>query len=264
MKIGERLHRVRNLHGLTQEQMAAGIISKSQYWRIEKESNAIRASSLIKILNQNKISVLKFFKDIDDSGIKRRELQDLITNAYFARDYKKLEKIKLEKIKKQSTNLQMKRLIDWLLVELKGENQDFPDEDKRKLRYNVWQVERWNDDILWFFFHTLYLYKYSNLEGIINALISKFTKNEKIEDRQLQLIASIAVRYLNICYKQNNRYEAKKVIRFLRKIPDKIEFGLAKMIADYYEALLNKKKVDAEEILDLIKACGYENYLSLN
>ena len=34
MKIGERLHRVRNLHGLTQEQMAAGIISKSQYWRI--------------------------------------------------------------------------------------------------------------------------------------------------------------------------------------------------------------------------------------
>lgn len=102
------------------------------------------------------------------------------------------------------------------------------------------------------------------MEGIINALISKFTKNEKIEDRQLQLIASIAVRYLNICYKQNNRYEAKKVIRFLRKIPDKIEFGLAKMIADYYEALLNKKKVDAEEILDLIKTCGYENYLSLN
>lgn len=259
MNIGERLHQVRNLHGLTQEQMVAGIISKSQYWRIEKESNAIRASSLIKILNQNKISVLKFFKDIDDSGIKRRELQDLVTNAYFARDYKKLGKIK-----KQSTNLQMKRLIDWLLAELKGKSQDFPDEDKRKLRYNVWQVERWNDDILWFFFHTLYLYKYSNLEEIINGLISKFTKNEKIEDRQLQLIASIAVRYLNICYKQNNRYEAKKVIRFLRKIPDKIEFGLAKMIADYYEALLNKKKVDAEEILDLIKTCGYENYLSLN
>jgi len=42
------------------------------------------------------------------------------------------------------------------------------------------------------------------------------------------------------------------------------EKQLAKMIADYYEALLNKKKVDAEEILDLIKACGYENYLSLN
>ena len=77
MNIGERLHQVRNLHGLT----VAGIISKSQYWRIEKESNAIRASSLIKILNQNKISVLKFFKDIDDSGIKRRELQDLVTNA---------------------------------------------------------------------------------------------------------------------------------------------------------------------------------------
>ena len=62
MNIGERLHQVRNLHGLTQEQMVAGIISKSQYWRIEKESNAIRASSLIKILNQNKISVLKFLK----------------------------------------------------------------------------------------------------------------------------------------------------------------------------------------------------------
>ena len=71
MKIGRKLQQVRNLHGLTQEQMIAGVLSKSQYWRIEKESNAIRASSLIKILNQNKISVLKFFKDIEDSGIKR-------------------------------------------------------------------------------------------------------------------------------------------------------------------------------------------------
>lgn len=35
MKIGEKLHRVRKLHGLTQEQMASGIISKSQYCRIE-------------------------------------------------------------------------------------------------------------------------------------------------------------------------------------------------------------------------------------
>jgi transcriptional regulator with XRE-family HTH domain len=243
MKIGDRLHQVRNLHGLTQEQMAAGIISKSQYWRIEKESNAIRASSLIKILNQNKISVLTFFKDADDSGINRRELQYQITNAFFARDYKKLEEIK-----KQSTNSQMKRLLNWLLAELRGESQTFSDEEKRKLRYNVWQVERWNDDILWFFFHTLYLYKYSNLEGIINALISKFTKNKKIEARQQQLIISIAVRYLNICYEQNNEYEVKKVVCFLHKVPKNAEIGLAKLIADYYEALLNKKSFEAEEI----------------
>lgn len=77
----------------------------------------------------------------------------------------------------------------------------------------MWQVERWNDDILWFFFHTLYLYKYSNLEGIINALISKFTKNKKIEARQQQF----AVRYLNICYEQNNEYEVKKWFAFYIK-----------------------------------------------
>lgn len=60
MKIGRKLQQVRNLHGLTQEQMIAGVLSKSQYWRIEKGSDTIRASILIKILNQNKISVLNF------------------------------------------------------------------------------------------------------------------------------------------------------------------------------------------------------------
>lgn len=258
MKMGEKLHRVRKLHGLTQEQMASGIISKSQYCRIEKGSNAVRASSLIKILNQNKISVLNFFEDTDDSGMGGKELQDLITNAYFARDYKKLEEIK-----KQSASLQINRLLDWLLAELKGESQLFPEEDKKKLRYNVWQVKKWNDDNLWFFFHTLYLYKYSNLKGIINTLISKFTKSEKIEDRQLQLIVNVAVRYLNICCKQHDKYEMKKVIHFLHEIPETIEFGLAKMIAEYYELLLDKRAIEAEEILDLIKSCGYENYLSL-
>ena len=47
MNIGERLHQVRNLHGLTQEQMVAGIISKSQYWRIEKESNNLDSSKIL-------------------------------------------------------------------------------------------------------------------------------------------------------------------------------------------------------------------------
>ena len=54
-----------------------------------------------------------------------------------------------------------------------------------------------------------------------------------------------------------------KVIHFLHEIPETIEFGLAKMIAEYYELLLDKRAIEAEEILDLIKSCGYENYLSL-
>lgn len=42
----------------------------------------------------------------------------------------------------------MKRLLNWLLAELRGESQTFSDEEKIKLRYNVWQVERWNDDVV--------------------------------------------------------------------------------------------------------------------
>ena len=53
------------------------------------------------------------------------------------------------------------------------------------------------------------------------------------------------------------------MIRFLRKIPETVEFGLDKLIANYYEALLNKKKAEADDILDLIKACGYEEYFRL-
>ncbi|WP_173005101.1 helix-turn-helix domain-containing protein, partial [Lactobacillus helveticus] len=51
MTIGQQLKKTRLLFGLTQEEMSAGIVSKSFYSRVERDKNAITINKLIAMLN---------------------------------------------------------------------------------------------------------------------------------------------------------------------------------------------------------------------
>ena len=50
MMIGEHLKKVRNSKNLTQKEMAAGIVNRSFYSRVENGSSSITADNLMKIL----------------------------------------------------------------------------------------------------------------------------------------------------------------------------------------------------------------------
>lgn len=58
--IGEKLRRARISLGLSQKQMAAGIVSPSFYSRVENGVSKISATNLIKILAVHNLSVAEF------------------------------------------------------------------------------------------------------------------------------------------------------------------------------------------------------------
>lgn len=76
MTVGEALKQLRSQLGLTQEQMAGGIISESYYSKVERNLHIIDAKSLIMILRVHDIDMSSFliYYDIKIFRIKIKNM----------------------------------------------------------------------------------------------------------------------------------------------------------------------------------------------
>lgn len=77
MTVGEALKQLRSQLGLTQEQMAAGIISESYYSKVERDLHVIDAKSLIMILKVHDIDMSNFLIYYD-TKIFRIKIKNMI------------------------------------------------------------------------------------------------------------------------------------------------------------------------------------------
>ena len=60
--IGENLQEIRKSLHLTQDKMAAGIVNRSFYSRVEGGCNSITAATLLKLLYAHEISTIEFLQ----------------------------------------------------------------------------------------------------------------------------------------------------------------------------------------------------------
>ena len=78
MTIGELLKQTRQSLGLTQTEMAAGIVSTSYYSKVERNIHQISADELIAILNRHHIDNASFFAHLSSSNSqKKRDFRKL-------------------------------------------------------------------------------------------------------------------------------------------------------------------------------------------
>lgn len=93
MTIGEALKQTRLHAGLTQEEMAAGIISESFYSKVERDIHEIDANVLIKILAKHHFDVVSFFSQVNNSDNTLDPDFDLMNQISFAQNRKDLKKL---------------------------------------------------------------------------------------------------------------------------------------------------------------------------
>lgn len=96
MTIGEALKKERIRMGLTQDEMADGIIKKSHYSKVERNIEGISADSLFKILFLHNIDLDVFLNEIKDEyssndKVKARELEAKVMEAFNNSDNNKIE-----------------------------------------------------------------------------------------------------------------------------------------------------------------------------
>ena len=85
---------------------------------------------------------------------------------------------------------------------------------------------------------------------------------KNVDDDMMRLVSRSLVKYLDLCFKQGKRNnEMNQAIKFLKLLPNKVEFGIYKILATYYEELLDNNFENAQLIADLLQDedLDYEN-----
>ena len=227
MMIGEHFKRVRNSKNLTQEQMAAGIVNRSFYSRVENGSSSITADNLMKILYKHGLAMTEFLRDCDTSESNIETYQDKITVAYINKDILALKDIYLHF---KYEDVRTKRLLKFLIAEL---NATATRKQFKKLSYIIFKQNKWDEETLWLIFHIMDWHEMSDLRDLIDAVIKKFNYKNSTE-RMKQLMIRIAIRYLAICFKRDkDDSKAQDIINRLKSLPNTADMRLYKIITVY-------------------------------
>lgn len=252
--VGEKLQLMRLSLGLNQTEMTNKVISRSFYSRVENNKSNVNIEDLLAILNIQGISVIDFFADFVNNHSHKYLFQERITSSFNINDIDGLKQIKADP---NLTDIRIKQILEYMINKLIG-NVSVPSVVKNNLKHDILQFDKWDEESLWIFSNVMDLYNFSELQGMVNSIFNHYKKSKMCEEYSLQLIALIAVQYLHLCSKQGNAVlEIKKTCNYLEKLPYVNKIFLFKLIGSYYKAMSNGDNESADNILQLVKDCGY-------
>lgn len=257
--IGQRLKDIRLSLGLSQKEMVEGIMDRSSYSRIESGKTLIGISSLLKILELHQISILDFFGEWGEVKAKNRDYENAATDAFLRGDVELLTSLKNDPT---YTAVKVKHVIGLMIAELTDDVRCFPSRIKRELKYNVLQIGEWDSNSLWILAHSMILYKFKDLEGLVGSVFNKFKNPKDYDDQVLRLVALGAVNYLQICLKQKEaNYEIEKTLAYLKELPNLPVIMLEKMAGEYFSAKMHDDHETLKEIEMVLEEGGYGYYV---
>lgn len=261
MKVGTRLKKLRRRLGLTQKGMMGDLMTNRwHYSRIENEQISIRADEVLQLLRLHNEPVVKFLEDEDQVNLHEQR-QDQVIQAYFERDVEKLKQLKSSE---ELNNQHDKLAIEMLVAKLEGKDDKFTPALKRKMKHVFFEMKNFNKNILWLLLVYMNLYKLDELESLMNVIFNRYEKAKNLDRRTQELMASICVSYLKICSREDeNSFEVVRIEQVLESIPDFVNVFLQKLIGQYFIFKRRGQVEWAKFVKDLIKKCGYLNYLEM-
>lgn len=259
MKVGTQLKKIRNLYGLTQTQMSAGVVTEPFYSRVERGISEIKIEDLLMLLEQNQISLYDFFEVFDDIAINQEALRNQIIEAVILRDLKTLKEIAKQDSIHENTKLQLE--LQLVIAELGNKIDELSDNMRRNMKYGILQVGAWNRKALWEFLITMPLYSYSELKLLMTTIIDWQKNSGYLDSLTVEMLADVVITYIKLSFKEKKFTEVKKMLKFIKQIPDIPVIMLQKLVAQYYAALLADDKDKLVQIEKILRVSGYEQYL---
>lgn len=258
MRVGERFKHLRRELGLTQSSMAAGVMPRWRYSRMENERNSVRADEVLKLLKLHDTSVVEFLEDDEQVDI-HEQLQDQVIGAYFRQD---IEKLKQLKNSKELHNQHEEIAVEMLIAKLEGKDDKFTPAFKRKMKRVFLEMKDLNQNILWLLLVYMNLYEIDELGSLMEAIFSRYEKSENLDKRTHELMASICVNYLKICSQEDEAsFEFNQAEWVLRDVPNFGDVFLQKLVGQYFIFKGRGQAEWAEFVKDLVTECGYLRYL---
>lgn len=179
MTVGQALKIKRKELGLSQKQMAAGVISRAQYGKIEKDQHDISFVALLSILCTHNIDIINFINQIDSQLVSHHKLDESLlssqfTEAFYANDLSKINSLQ-EKIA-SCENEEFKIRVLLAKATLEGSFYDVDSCIGKKIREYIFSNENWTSDViaLRYFGSSMPLLPRSYLDLHIKQLLKKY------------------------------------------------------------------------------------------
>ncbi|MDU7064845.1 MAG: helix-turn-helix transcriptional regulator [Lactobacillus crispatus] len=270
MTIGEALKQIRHELYLTQEQMCAGVVTRSFYAKVESGRNRISADKLTEILFEHDIDITYFYQLLrntysSQSKLKENDLNQKMNQAFNSGKIELIEQ-NYHKILLQSNSSILKLRAMISVANLKDELNLIDPKVKEKLFVEFDEGANWmtRPDLLRLFTDTMPLWDSSDLSFFIGRLLAKVQKEHNIPELLQERYLRVFENYLAVYYKKNNPIKTidvnvQKTFDYILNLEPTVHFLLYKVAAVYLQNLFLGKKEEAQKIKDEMKKYGYQD-----
>lgn len=252
MNVGNRLKNIRIFLGLTQEEFSAGIVTESFYSRVENGESFISVTDLIAILNYHHFSVTDFFAP-DDIKHKKR----LLMQAFIDRDLGRIKKLEKSMNLTSSKDKIISRLM---FIILTNHVNDVPEEFKEEARKHLLEIGKIDNETL---FQLLLLIPIIDQEWI--KLVLDYSVKDcdftKIDNFSLRLVSHVLIAFLEQCYQEDNKTDAKNILHIFGKIPPHKSLFLERILVDCYRAWIQGDEERLKSTIVWLRKNGYGRYI---
>lgn len=270
MTIGEALKQIRHELYLTQEQMCAGVVTRSFYAKVESGRNRISADKLTEILFEHDIDITYFYQLLrntysSQSKLKENDLNQKMNQAFNSGKIELIEQ-NYHKILLQSNSSILKLRAMISVANLKDELNLIDPKVKEKLFVEFDEGANWmiRPDLLRLFTDTMPLWDSSDLSFFIGRLLAKVQKEHNIPELLQERYLRVFENYLAVYYKKNNPVKTidvnvQKIFDYILNLEPTVHFLLYKIAAVYLQNLFLGNKEEAQKIKNEMKKYGYQD-----
>lgn len=274
MRIGEALRKERLAQGKTQSKWIKGInISVSHYSEIESgytrngKRSDINSEDLIRLLKYNNVNIADFFEIVSTSyevDEKTEKLEKYMRELRIAFNDSNLEKVRLLKNKLVSIPSIPKSIYYQAVLfeaDLTDHMMSLDEKIKQKIDRYIYQSSDWVTDTsaLIIFGDSMPILDKQVLITRMGQVLRKYTKINNFSTTVKIRISTICINYLYnaIFVKQIDKYIFES-LKLIKKLPADDIFGLKKIIAKYFEDVLNNDLTHIKELKLILKRSGLE------
>lgn len=265
--IGSKLKRLRHELGLTQTEMAAGVISVSFYSKVERGFHDIGAEELIEILRKHNISFQEFFSEETKENANKKKVNLLMNQLVKAANEdndSEIDKIinEFENISPQTTFIESLILQAKIISNTHDKHslESLSAEDKKKIKQLVFQKDTDENDYLRIVLisNVIQIYNIDEATFLINSIIRRYHNVTEVEKRVVVALSVLMINYIDLCFQRNKSNLCQVAINYIKKLPNIIELTFSKILGKYYEDIIHNNEEEASKIKEVLIIAGYD------
>ena len=268
--IGKKLKSLRQELGLTQTEMAAGVISVSFYSKVERGLNDIGVNDFLEISQKHNVSLQGFLDDYKVEEVNKKHLITLMNQFVKAATEDKDKEIKSIIAKLESIQPRTP-FIDFSILQAKlianthdnGALQKLTTKQKREMKRIIFQKDTDENQYhrIVIIANIIRIYSFEEATFLIKSIIRRYQNLDKLEIKMITALSVLMINYVNWCVEEKNYKDCVEPLKYIDKMPNIIEIAFTKILGQYFKDIIGNKDKDAERIKYVLNISGYSAYV---